>query len=901
MYSFKFLNFWYIPKLQFSFTIFVGLFISFSTQLYAQVNTPTMDASTPTRETVSNQGGTVLTNSGASQPDGEALQPSGETSQPNGEAVQPSGETSQPDGQTPQPSGETSQPDGQTPQPSGETSQPDGQTPQPGGETSQPDGQTPQPSGETSQPDGQTPQPSGETSQPDGQTPQPSGETSQPNGQTPQPSGDTSQPNGQTPQPSGDTSQPDGQTPQPSGETSQPDGQTPQPSGDTSQPNGQTPQPSGETSQPDGQTPQPSGETSQPDGQTPQPSGETSQPNGQTPQPSGDTSQPDGQTPQPSGDTSQPNGQTPQPNGETSQPNGQTPQPSGDTSQPNGQTPQPSGDTSQPNGQTPQPNSQTSQPNNQTPQPNGETPQPNNQTPQPNGETSQPNGQTPQPNGEASETDCDISETNNGEAKIQGEASGVGGEASQTQCKAPETKGEAYAEQIKQEMVSRGQFQTEAGAIGKEMSIHESEKIKITGSLQPAASHLEKLADIVVTYHWTSPNGKIISMPMTIARQVPLKTEMDWVLFEGYTIGLAGNFELELGYRLNAEEFYSKPIAQLNVIPNQAPTDILLDGDTVAENSPPGTVIGSFTTVDSDTGEWFFYGLVDNPGGYFTIRGNELQVANGSGLDYENSENYPITVRSVDTSGNHLDKTFIIHVTDVPTVLDNLRLTNKYVLEQSLPGTAVARLITSSRERARYQYELVDDANGRFYLQDDILLVANNQALDFETQMTHDITIRSRATEIEGQIEKTFTIELVNIIDVVVTGEIRDANNLALSTTAIPTNQPVKIMIHLTPDAEHRGQEAEIIAMALHYQDQRLVDSLALNEAQQWQFWDGNLFSLPGYQRQILPEKADLLLYQDSFSDEFAKGTLKIYVGYRLIATGELVYPQEPVMKIMIR
>jgi ABC-type transporter Mla subunit MlaD len=498
-------------------------------------------------------------------------------------------------------------------------------------------------------------------------------------------------------------------------------------------------------------------------------------------------------------------------------------------------------------------------------------------------------------------TDCDISETNNGEAKIQGEASGVGGEASQTQCKAPETKGEAYAEQIKQEMVSRGQFQTEAGAIGKEMSIHESEKIKITGSLQPAASHLEKLADIVVTYHWTSPNGKIISMPMTIARQVPLKTEMDWVLFEGYTIGLAGNFELELGYRLNAEEFYSKPIAQLNVIPNQAPTDILLDGDTVAENSPPGTVIGSFTTVDSDTGEWFFYGLVDNPGGYFTIRGNELQVANGSGLDYENSENYPITVRSVDTSGNHLDKTFIIHVTDVPTVLDNLRLTNKYVLEQSLPGTAVARLITSSRERARYQYELVDDANGRFYLQDDILLVANNQALDFETQMTHDITIRSRATEIEGQIEKTFTIELVNIIDVVVTGEIRDANNLALSTTAIPTNQPVKIMIHLTPDAEHRGQEAEIIAMALHYQDQRLVDSLALNEAQQWQFWDGNLFSLPGYQRQILPEKADLLLYQDSFSDEFAKGTLKIYVGYRLIATGELVYPQEPVMKIMIR
>jgi hypothetical protein len=441
-----------------------------------------------------------------------------------------------------------------------------------------------------------------------------------------------------------------------------------------------------------------------------------------------------------------------------------------------------------------------------------------------------------------------------------------------------------------------GEIRTQAGAVGENLTIHEPEQIKITGLIQPADSHLEQLADLIFIYHWTPVDDETISIPITFAHQVPLAAKMDWVLFEGYAIGFAGHFELELGYRLNTDEFYSDTIAQLEVIPNQAPTDILLDGNTVAENSPLGTVIGSFTTVDADKGEWFFYGLTDNPGGYFTVIGNELQVANGAILNYENGENYPITVRSVDASGDYLEKTFTIQVTDVVATPDDVRLTNKYVLEQSIAGTAVARLITESSERASYQYELIDDAEGRFYLQDDILLVADSQALDFETQTTHDITVRSQATEIPAQIEKTFTIELINVIDMAVTSEIRDANEVALSTATIPTHQPVKIIAHLTPDAEHQGREAEMMSVVFYFQAEQLIGVFALDEAQQWQLWDGHLLTLPSYQRQTLPKKAEWL-FHGSFPNEFAGSRLEIYLGYRLIATGELVYsPQQAVM-----
>ena len=49
-------------------------------------------------------------------------------------------------------------------------------------------------------------------------------------------------------------------------------------------------------------------------------------------------------------------------------------------------------------------------------------------------------------------------------------------------------------------------------------------------------------------------------------------------------------------------------------VPNQAPTDIILAGSSVAENSPNGTVVGNLSAVDPDTagGDTATYTLISD-------------------------------------------------------------------------------------------------------------------------------------------------------------------------------------------------------------------------------------------------------------------------------------------------
>ena len=60
---------------------------------------------------------------------------------------------------------------------------------------------------------------------------------------------------------------------------------------------------------------------------------------------------------------------------------------------------------------------------------------------------------------------------------------------------------------------------------------------------------------------------------------------------------------------------------------DEAPTNIALSSDTVAENSANGTVVGALTATDPDTGDTAAFTLVDDAGGRFAINGSDLVVA----------------------------------------------------------------------------------------------------------------------------------------------------------------------------------------------------------------------------------------------------------------------------------
>nr|MBI1229543.1 T9SS type B sorting domain-containing protein [Cytophagales bacterium] len=133
----------------------------------------------------------------------------------------------------------------------------------------------------------------------------------------------------------------------------------------------------------------------------------------------------------------------------------------------------------------------------------------------------------------------------------------------------------------------------------------------------------------------------------------------------------------------------------INITPvNDAPSDILLDNNSVAENEPVGTLVGSFSATDVDNGDTFTFtfaagaGDVDNSA--FSISDNELQT--GAVFKFNTKNTYSIRVRVTDSGGLSLELPFTISITnvnDAPTVanpIDNQAATQDVLFEFVVPA-----------------------------------------------------------------------------------------------------------------------------------------------------------------------------------------------------------------------
>lgn len=111
----------------------------------------------------------------------------------------------------------------------------------------------------------------------------------------------------------------------------------------------------------------------------------------------------------------------------------------------------------------------------------------------------------------------------------------------------------------------------------------------------------------------------------------------------------------------------SKPFTIQIVNVNEAPTALNLSADSVEENKPAGTMVGSFSAQDPDgDGTAFTYSLANGPGGEdnasFIVDGALLRTA--ATFDYETKSSYRIHVQ-VSDGELHYSKPFVIQVTNV--------------------------------------------------------------------------------------------------------------------------------------------------------------------------------------------------------------------------------------------
>ena len=179
-------------------------------------------------------------------------------------------------------------------------------------------------------------------------------------------------------------------------------------------------------------------------------------------------------------------------------------------------------------------------------------------------------------------------------------------------------------------------------------------------------------------------------------------------------------------------------------------------------------------TLDPDHGDSHSYEIV---GGHplFEINGDTITLKAGAQLDYETQNSYDLEIRSTDGAGNSIVKTVTVNVTDVNEAPTELQAALSPAAENAQAGTVVGQLATLDPDHGdSHSYEIVG-GHPLFEIDGDTITLKPGAQLDYETQNSYDLEIRS--TDGAGNsIVKTVT---VNVTDV---NETPDATTIAGQT-----------------------------------------------------------------------------------------------------------------------
>jgi VCBS repeat-containing protein len=178
---------------------------------------------------------------------------------------------------------------------------------------------------------------------------------------------------------------------------------------------------------------------------------------------------------------------------------------------------------------------------------------------------------------------------------------------------------------------------------------------------------------------------------------------------------------------------------------NQPPNSLTVTPITRPESALPGTVVATLAATDPNEGDSLTYSLSSNPGGLFTIIGNQVVLAPGAALDFETATSYAITVVVSDQGGLTRSQAATITVTNVNEAPTSIGVTGpQSVAENAANGTVVATISGIDPDAGdTLTFTLTDTAGGRFTLVGNSIVVANGTLLDFETANSHTVTVRA--------------------------------------------------------------------------------------------------------------------------------------------------------------
>lgn len=143
---------------------------------------------------------------------------------------------------------------------------------------------------------------------------------------------------------------------------------------------------------------------------------------------------------------------------------------------------------------------------------------------------------------------------------------------------------------------------------------------------------------------------------------------------------------------------------QIGSFSNSTPTDITLSSSNIDDDQVSGSIVGSFSSTDVDTGDNHTYTLVSGSGdtdnASFSISGSNLLSA--TAFDFNTKSSYSIRVRTTDSGNGNLtfEKEFTITINDktTPVIYDISMVSNSGINSSYAKETDIITLIFYSNE-----------------------------------------------------------------------------------------------------------------------------------------------------------------------------------------------------------
>ncbi|HEY9698799.1 MAG TPA: cadherin domain-containing protein [Trichocoleus sp.] len=203
---------------------------------------------------------------------------------------------------------------------------------------------------------------------------------------------------------------------------------------------------------------------------------------------------------------------------------------------------------------------------------------------------------------------------------------------------------------------------------------------------------------------------------------------------------------------------------------NRPPTDLSLSPTAINENSPTGSLIGTASTTDPNSGDSFTYSLVSGAGstdnGLFTIDPTTGQLKANFVPDFETKSSYSIRVRTADQGNLTFEKSFTINVNNQPDAPTDISLSPSSVAENKAIGSVVGAFSSVDQDTGdTFTYSLVTGTgstdNSAFTIDPTTGQLKLNVVPDFEGKPSYSIRVRT-TDQTNRTFEKQFTVNITD-------------------------------------------------------------------------------------------------------------------------------------------